>query len=179
MMGEMPATVELAADVTGAGPVLVLLHGITEDARSWEPLVGPLATDHTVLTVDLRGHGRSPEADTYDPVSMAADVHAVLVREGLDDDPPLVVGHSMGGLVAVAYGAMFPTRGGHHEAGHPSRVLPGGRQVLVRQHLRDPRHRRLDERRPVQPVPPVRHREAEAGGRRWSCRPVQAPAGEG
>lgn len=110
-MGWTPATVELAADVTGAGPVVVLLHGITEDGRSWQPLVGPLAADHTVVTVDLRGHGRSPEADTYDPASMAVDVHAVLMRDGLDDDPPLLVGHSMGGLIAVAYSAMFPARG--------------------------------------------------------------------
>ena len=110
-MGEVPATVDLATDVTGTGPVLVLLHGIAEDARSWDPLVASLASDHTVVTVDLRGHGRSPEADTYDPASMAADVHAALVRDGLDDAPPLVVGHSMGGLIAVAYAAMFPTRG--------------------------------------------------------------------
>lgn len=106
-----PETVELVADVTGDGPVTVLLHGITESARSWDPLVERIAVDGTVVAVDLRGHGRSPKADTYDPVSMAADVRALLARRSLDGAEPLVVGHSMGGLVAVAYGAMFPTRG--------------------------------------------------------------------
>lgn len=106
-----PETVELVADVTGDGPVTVLLHGITESARSWDPLVERIAVDGTVVAVDLRGHGRSPKADTYDPVSMAADVRALLARRSLDGAEPLVVGHSMGGLVAVAYGAMFPVRG--------------------------------------------------------------------
>jgi pimeloyl-ACP methyl ester carboxylesterase len=108
---QAPATVELTSDVHGDGPVVVLLHGITEDARSFDPLIAALSRDRTVVAVDLRGHGRSPEAAAYDPASMAADVHAVLVREGLDADPPLVVGHSMGGLVAVTYAALFPTRG--------------------------------------------------------------------
>jgi pimeloyl-ACP methyl ester carboxylesterase len=103
--------VELAADVTGSGPVTVLLHGITEDARSWDPLVAPLAEDRTVVTVDLRGHGRSPQADRYDPAAMARDVGAALARLDLGGPDPLVIGHSLGGLVAVAYAASHATRG--------------------------------------------------------------------
>lgn len=108
--------VALEADVTGQGPVTVLLHGITESARSFDPLIDRLAADTTVVAVDLRGHGRSPHGAAYDPASMAADVHALLARldlpaQGPDDPDPLVVGHSMGGLVAVAYGAAYPTRG--------------------------------------------------------------------
>ncbi len=109
MSGEREV-VELVADVTGSGPVTVLLHGIAEDARTWEPLREPLAEDATVIAVDLRGHGRSPQARAYDPDSMAADVRALLRRLGRDDDAPLVVGHSMGGLVAAAYAAAHPAR---------------------------------------------------------------------
>lgn len=113
-MTPTPPTVELVADITGHGPVTVLLHGITESARSFDPLVEALAIDATVVAVDLRGHGRSPAGPAYDPASMAADVHALLTRSGLPEPggpAPLVIGHSMGGLVAVAYGAAFPVRG--------------------------------------------------------------------
>ncbi len=109
--GNQQMTVDLAADATGSGPITVLLHGITEDARAWEPLIAPLAEDGTVVAVDLRGHGQSPPAQSYDPVSMAEDVHALLERLHLDTADPLIVGHSMGGLVAVAYGARYPVRG--------------------------------------------------------------------
>ena len=104
------ATIELQATVTGEGPVTVLLHGITESARSFEPLIEPLALDRTVVAVDLRGHGGSAPGEVYDPASMAADVHATLRRLELDAEPPFVIGHSMGGLVAVAYGGSFPAR---------------------------------------------------------------------
>ncbi|MCC5946960.1 MAG: alpha/beta hydrolase [Nitriliruptoraceae bacterium] len=102
---------ELQADVTGSGPVTVLLHGITESMESFAPLVGALATRGTVVRVDLRGHGRSPTAEVYDPASMAADVHRTLAGLELAEGDPLVIGHSMGGLVAVAYASAFPTRG--------------------------------------------------------------------
>ena len=70
--------VEIAYDVTGDGPVLVLVHGITESRRAWDPLVADLASDHTVVAVDVRGHGESALADTYDSQAMAGDVAAVL-----------------------------------------------------------------------------------------------------
>lgn len=100
---------EIAYDVTGSGPALVLVHGITESRRTWDPLVTDLATDHTVVALDLRGHGESALADAYDPESMAGDVTAVLGAEGLTD--PLLVGHSLGGIVVTAFAASQPCRG--------------------------------------------------------------------
>jgi len=98
-------TVELAHDVQGSGPLLVLVHGITENRHSWDPITADLAATHRVLRVDLRGHGESPYADAYDVASLAADI-APLV-----DEPPLIVGHSLGGTVVTAYASQFETRG--------------------------------------------------------------------
>jgi len=98
-------TVDLAHDTHGEGPLLVLVHGITENRHSWDPLVADLARDHRVLRVDLRGHGESPMADGYGVDELTGDLAALV------DEPPLVVGHSLGGMVATAYGAMFESRG--------------------------------------------------------------------
>jgi pimeloyl-ACP methyl ester carboxylesterase len=94
-------------------PSLVLVHGITERGDSWRPLVAPLTEHYDVLVVDLRGHGASPTGDSYDPLTLAADVHDTVVSatsSGFDGAAPLVVGHSLGGIVAAAYGAAFSTR---------------------------------------------------------------------
>ena len=110
-MTEVPAPtpVDLAHDLTGSGPPVVLLHGITEDRRCWLPVVEELARTATVLAVDLRGHGASPVVAPFDLATMAADVHAVVAQHGLE--APLVVGHSLGGMVATAYASALPTRG--------------------------------------------------------------------
>jgi pimeloyl-ACP methyl ester carboxylesterase len=101
--------VEIAYELTGTGPCLVLVHGITQCRQMWDPLIGDLATDHTVVAIDMRGHGASGRAATYDNRAMADDVAAVVAVEGLD--APLVVGHSMGGIVVTAYAAAHPCRG--------------------------------------------------------------------
>lgn len=100
-------TVPLDHDLVGSGPLIVLVHGITESRRSWDPIVERLTADRTVLAVDVRGHGASPPADSYDALSMASDVRALV--DALDLGEPLVVGHSMGGLVVTAYAALAPT----------------------------------------------------------------------
>ncbi|HEY0187840.1 MAG TPA: alpha/beta hydrolase [Cellulomonas sp.] len=102
----------LAHDVTGSGgPLLVLVHGITEDRRSWDPLLPALAGWGTVLRVDLRGHGGSapagPDGD-YLPGTLAADVRAVVEQVAAPGQPTVLIGHSLGGVVVTAYGATYP-----------------------------------------------------------------------
>ncbi|WFE47979.1 alpha/beta hydrolase [Verrucosispora sp. WMMD1129] len=104
----MIRTVPLAHDVDGVGPLLVAIHGMTEDRRSWARV--PLAAHFRTVRVDLRGHGTSPRVPPYDPLSMAGDLHELVRALGIEQDP-LVVGHSFGGVVATAYAARFPTRG--------------------------------------------------------------------
>lgn len=108
--------IELARDVTGEGRLLVLVHEVTEDLRAWDPVVEPLAQSHRVLRVDLRGHGRSPVVGPYDMQTLVADVHAAIEAAApagapQPAEPPLIVGHAFGGVIATLYGAHYPARG--------------------------------------------------------------------
>jgi pimeloyl-ACP methyl ester carboxylesterase len=81
----------------GDGEPTLLVHGWGGDARSWSPV---RFDGRRVLTVDLRGHGRSPvPADGYRPADYARDLAAVVRASGLA--PVVAVGHSMGGQVVV------------------------------------------------------------------------------
>jgi pimeloyl-ACP methyl ester carboxylesterase len=104
-------TVPLAHDLQGDGPLLVLVHGITENRHSWDPLTADLARDHRVLRVDLRGHGESPKGDDYSIATLADDVAAVVAEVDPGGPPPLLVGHSLGGMVVTAYAAAHDVRG--------------------------------------------------------------------
>jgi pimeloyl-ACP methyl ester carboxylesterase len=100
----------IAYSVEGEGRPVVLVHGITESRRAWDPLVGMLtATGHRVIAVDLRGHGESSHRPPYDLTTMAADVATVVDAEGAAD--PLLIGHSLGGAVVSACAAAHPCRG--------------------------------------------------------------------
>ena len=100
--------VALHTEVRGSGPPVVLVHGITESSEAWGPFVDRLAVDRTVLTVDLRGHGRSGDGDDRSTQRLATDVHDAVVAAGLDTVD--VIGHSLGGMVAATYGALFEPR---------------------------------------------------------------------
>lgn len=93
-------TVELAHDVRGAGAPVVLLPGTGYAGSTWPAsLVQGLAAEHTVITPDYRGTGRTPGTDgPYTTRLFAADVGALLRR--LDVGPAHLLGHSMGGRVA-------------------------------------------------------------------------------
>jgi len=108
--------INLEYDITGSGPLLVALHGITEDRTFWDAV--PLSDHFRTIRVDLRGHGQSPVEPPFDPLTLAADVHATVTTAvggsaGAEavDERPLVVGHSYGGVVATAYAHRFPVRG--------------------------------------------------------------------
>jgi pimeloyl-ACP methyl ester carboxylesterase len=68
-----------------------------------------LAAGHQVIAVDLRGHGSSSRLAPYDAFTMAADVHAVV--EDAHAREPLLIGHSLGGVVATVYASQFAARG--------------------------------------------------------------------
>lgn len=91
----------LAVTESGAGPrTAILIHGIMSDSRAWHRVTGELE-EHgfRVLAVDLAGHGRSPRCERYSPAAWADDVVETLAPI-LDGAPDVVMGHSLGGLVA-------------------------------------------------------------------------------
>jgi esterase len=92
-------SLELAHTEHGSGPPVVILHGLLGSARNWASIAKHLAGAYRVLAVDLRNHGSSPWADAMGYEAMAEDVAALIARLGLA--PPAVVGHSMGGKVAM------------------------------------------------------------------------------
>ena len=91
----------LAHEVDGDddAPAIVLVHVITESRATWRPIREALVVDHRVLTVDLRGHGASAHEPPYDPQHYAEDVAETIAAVGLID--PLLVGHSLGGVVVT------------------------------------------------------------------------------
>lgn len=90
----------LSHDRVGSGRPLVLVHGITESRGAWGPVTEMLAASYDVVSVDLRGHGESPFGDAYDPLSLAGDVVETWTAAGME--APLLVGHSLGGVVVTA-----------------------------------------------------------------------------
>lgn len=84
----------------GRRPPVLLLHGVTDSAETWDPVARRLAGDRLVVAVDARGHGRTPLGEgPFTIASLAVDAAAVLRH--VVDGPAFVVGHSMGGLVAT------------------------------------------------------------------------------
>ncbi len=93
--------VELFYTDTGSGPPVLLLHGWTCDGNDWAWLSANLCTDHRVINVDQRGHGRSTVVEgPYGAKTMADDSARLLRRLGIEG--AVVIGHSMGTLVASA-----------------------------------------------------------------------------
>lgn len=103
-------SLDLAFESTGTGPPVLILHGLFGSGGNWRGIARELAFTHRVLTVDLRNHGASPWADTMGYCEMADDVRRVIEREGLRQ--PAVMGHSMGGKVAMVLALLHPQRVG-------------------------------------------------------------------
>ncbi len=88
------------AEHGAAGPPVVILHGLLGSARNWQAVAKRLAAAHRVFALDLRNHGASPWADGMTYAEMAEDVRAFIARRDLAG--AAVIGHSMGGKVAMA-----------------------------------------------------------------------------
>jgi len=95
--------------MAGHGPAVVLLHGIVGSLDTWDDTIGALAGTHTVIAPDLRGHGGSAGP----PGDYSLGAHASGVRDLLDTlavDRATVVGHSLGGGIAMQFGYQHPER---------------------------------------------------------------------
>lgn len=83
----------------GQGLPVVLIHGLFGDLNNLGVLARDLKQDFDVISIDLRNHGRSFHSDEHNYTLMAQDV--VQLLESLDITKPIVIGHSMGGKVAM------------------------------------------------------------------------------
>ena len=93
----------------GSGPALLLLHGITSGSATWKDVIPALAKRYTVIAPDLLGHGQS--AKPLGDYSLGAYASGVRDLLGLlEVESATVVGHSLGGGVAMQFAYLFPER---------------------------------------------------------------------
>jgi pimeloyl-ACP methyl ester carboxylesterase len=125
----------------GEGPALLLMHGIGNNCRTWAGVINRLARTHTVIAPDLLGHGDSdkPRGD-YSIAGYANGMRDLLTL--LDIERATVVGHSLGGGIALQFAYQFPERcerlalvgsgglGPELSAGLRAATLPGADLVL-------------------------------------------------
>ena len=95
--------------ITGSGPPVVLIHGMLNSSRHWQAVAERLAGGYTVVAPDLIGHGDSaaPRGD-YSLGAHAASIRDLLAAIGIER--ATIVGHSLGGGVAMQFFYQFPQR---------------------------------------------------------------------
>jgi len=99
---------QLHTQILGQGQPLVLLHGLFGSADNWGSIAKHFSQHYQVISVDLRNHGRSPHSDTQTYPDMADDLLAVLDALGLSQVH--LLGHSLGGKVAMQFATQYPDR---------------------------------------------------------------------
>jgi pimeloyl-ACP methyl ester carboxylesterase len=101
--------IQLAYERHGKGAPLILLHGYPLDHHLWDEVLPLLEDTFDVILPDLRGFGQSTTVDsTYTMDDYASDIAGLL--DHLDLQKTAIVGHSMGGYVALAFARLFPDR---------------------------------------------------------------------
>jgi len=97
---------KIAYTIIGTGEVIVLLHGFLEDLSMWDELGANLSLTNKVIAIDLPGFGNSGMISNNHSMSLMAEtVSEILKNESVDKCT--VVGHSMGGYVALAFASLY------------------------------------------------------------------------
>ena len=92
----------------GDGETIVILHGLFGMSDNWKTIARRLSDKYHIVTLDLRNHGRSGRDDEMTYRAMAEDVVETLVDPGISDF--YLIGHSMGGKVAMKMADLYPER---------------------------------------------------------------------
>ena len=94
---------------SGKGTTVVLLHGFLENKTMWDAFVPELSKRNRIITIDLLGHGKTESLGYIQTMEENADVvHEVLSK--LRIRKAILVGHSMGGYVALAFAELYPEK---------------------------------------------------------------------
>jgi pimeloyl-ACP methyl ester carboxylesterase len=95
----------------GAGPAIVMLHGINSDGGDWRTVIDTIGPGYRFVAFDLLGFGESPKPLD---IEYNADEHALVIENTLldmgVDEPFLLVGYSLGGDIALRYASTYPER---------------------------------------------------------------------
>jgi pimeloyl-ACP methyl ester carboxylesterase len=94
------------------GPAVVLIHGFTDSARDWVPMLPYLSKHYRLILVDIRGHGRSGKPECcYSRLDFAYDIKLLLDALGIRRAD--IVGHSLGSIIAQTFAEYWPHRTAH------------------------------------------------------------------
>lgn len=99
----------IAGDTGGDGPVVVMIHGIASSSVTFQNLVPLLEADHRCITIDILGFGESPAPPDWDytlaehAAALDTTIRSLRIRR-----PFILIGHSLGSLIATRYAARHP-----------------------------------------------------------------------
>lgn len=99
---------ELYHNVMGEGYPLIIIHGLFGMSDNWKSLGKKWSSDYEVHLLDMRNHGRSGHSDTFDYDAMSDDLAEYLESKSIDD--AYILGHSMGGKVAMLFASLNPDK---------------------------------------------------------------------
>ena len=87
---------------------MLVFHGFFGSSDNWQTLGKGFSQDHKVYLVDLRNHGLSPHSDIFNYDIMVRDIEELFETENLDN--AILLGHSMGGKLAMNFASLHPTK---------------------------------------------------------------------
>jgi pimeloyl-ACP methyl ester carboxylesterase len=90
----------------GEGKPLIILHGFLGSLDNWQSIAKELAANYQLFILDIRNHGKSFHDPKHDYASMIADVHHFIEHLGLSE--VTLLGHSMGGKIAMSFALKYP-----------------------------------------------------------------------
>src|SRR5688500_8852363 len=97
---------QLNFKTSGQGPPIIILHGLFGMLDNWRTIARALEQHYTCILVDLRNHGKSPHAGEMNYHVMAEDILELMNELG--HNSTIVMGHSMGGKVAMQFSLLYP-----------------------------------------------------------------------
>ena len=99
---------KLHCRIEGSGFPVIILHGLLGSSDNWRAISTRLSPNYKIYTLDLRNHGRSPHSEIMTYPAMADDLRELMEREKISECH--VVGHSLGGKVAMQFATSHPHR---------------------------------------------------------------------